>query len=632
MWSDNETTEDFLGFKVHAELLKSVVLDKSLLPVTIGVFGDWGSGKSSILKMLLEILNPDSFPKGSSEKKALENIACIYINGWLFEGYDDAKAGLLSSVLNELQNHKKFDQKLKDKVISLMKSVNWMRLLHTTLNNVVIPTALAYSSNGSIPPIVGTTAINAISISPDDIFKKNDDTNDQKDVVDIRSFRTRFSELLHESNIDTLVILIDDLDRCSPQRIIDNLEAIKLFLSVENTAFIIGADPRIVRYAISTIYKPEDFHEVIGKPDEKTDIVTDYLEKMIQIPYYIPRLSPTEVQTYMSLLFCHRYLPDEASRKIIAALQKHKEKDRYSVFGFGAIKAALENTLPSDLDSSLKFCEISASLITEGLKGNPRQVKRFLNAYILRMKLAKIAHLESIEDSVLVKLMILEYVDGNLFNRLYLWQSQQEGFPKQIKELEKLIINSKTTDIEKEIEKIAPGWNSGFSLKWLAMEPLLAEKDLRDYFWIARDRLQSTLSGISMVPPLVRRVFEGLIGNEVKQNEAINIVKSFTEIEINSLMNLLTSQIERHPEQEKGYEAFLLLIKENIPNSLTVYTQLLMMLSVSSIPPAIGYQIQTIIKGSTKNQAAFAPVIEHFKKSKSRIAATFGKDEVNGHI
>jgi predicted KAP-like P-loop ATPase len=632
MWSDNETTEDFLGFKVHAELIKSVILDKSLLPVTIGVFGDWGSGKTSVLKMLLEILNPESFPQESSEKKALENIACIYINGWLFEGYDDAKAGLLSSVLNELQSHKKFNQKLKDKAISLMKSVNWMRLLHTTLNNVVIPTALAFASNGSIPPIVGTTAINAISISSDDVFKKKDEINGQTEVIDIRSFRTRFSELLRESNIDTLVILIDDLDRCSPQRLIDNLEAVKLFLSVENTAFIIGADPRIVRHAISTIYKPEDFQEVNGKLDEKSDIVTDYLEKMIQIPYYIPRLSPTEVQTYMSLLFCHRYLPDDASRKIIAALQKHKEKDRYTVFGFGAIKAALDNSLPSELDSSLKFCEISASLITEGLKGNPRQIKRFLNAYILRMKLAKIAHLESIEDSVLVKLMILEYVDGNLFNQLYLWQSQQDGFPRQIKELEKLTSESALTDIEKEIEKITPGWNSGFSHKWLAMEPLLAEKDLRDYFWIARDRLQSTLSGVSLVPPIVRHVFEGLLGNELKQNEAINMVRTLNEMDINSLVNLLTSQIERHPEQEKGYEAFLLLINENISNSLTVYSQLLLNIPANSIPPAIGYQIQTLIKGSTKNQAAFAPVIEYIKKSKSKVAATFGKDEVNGHI
>jgi hypothetical protein len=44
MWSDNETTEDYLGFKVHADLLLDVINDETLLPITIGVFGDWGSG------------------------------------------------------------------------------------------------------------------------------------------------------------------------------------------------------------------------------------------------------------------------------------------------------------------------------------------------------------------------------------------------------------------------------------------------------------------------------------------------------------------------------------------------------------------------------------------------------------
>ena len=42
MWSDNETKEDPLGFKVHASLVKDAVLDKELSPVIIGVFGDWG--------------------------------------------------------------------------------------------------------------------------------------------------------------------------------------------------------------------------------------------------------------------------------------------------------------------------------------------------------------------------------------------------------------------------------------------------------------------------------------------------------------------------------------------------------------------------------------------------------------
>ena len=42
MWPDNETATDLLGFDVHANLLRAVITDDSMLPLTIGVFGDWG--------------------------------------------------------------------------------------------------------------------------------------------------------------------------------------------------------------------------------------------------------------------------------------------------------------------------------------------------------------------------------------------------------------------------------------------------------------------------------------------------------------------------------------------------------------------------------------------------------------
>jgi ABC-type Na+ transport system ATPase subunit NatA len=60
MWSDNETIEDLIGFRVHVDLIREVVTDKRLLPVTLGVFGDWGNGKTSIMRMLERELDPDS--------------------------------------------------------------------------------------------------------------------------------------------------------------------------------------------------------------------------------------------------------------------------------------------------------------------------------------------------------------------------------------------------------------------------------------------------------------------------------------------------------------------------------------------------------------------------------------------
>src|SRR5688500_13387619 len=111
MWSDNETIEDLLGFEVHADLLKEVVQDTSLLPVTIGVFGDWGNGKTSIMRMLEKKLNED------------DEVAVLYFDAWLFEGYDDAKSALISSIIKQLVEHRRFPQEVKAQAARLLKKV-----------------------------------------------------------------------------------------------------------------------------------------------------------------------------------------------------------------------------------------------------------------------------------------------------------------------------------------------------------------------------------------------------------------------------------------------------------------------------------------------------------------------------
>lgn len=95
--------------------------------------------------------------------------------------------------------------------------------------------------------------------------------------------------MLRDTDIEKLIILIDDLDRCSPEWVIENLEAIKLFLSVSGTAFIIGADPRVVEHAIRLRYAERAIAE--DKKDESERLVKDYLEKVIQIPYRLGKVS-----------------------------------------------------------------------------------------------------------------------------------------------------------------------------------------------------------------------------------------------------------------------------------------------------------------------------------------------------
>src|ERR1700691_4752344 len=154
VWQDNETEVDLLGFDVHADLIRSVITDPSVLPVTVGVFGDWGGGKSSIMKMLQkELSNEEAYP----------DVVCLYFNGWTFEGYEDAKSALLSSILIQLGEHKKFGPKARDWVVKLLKRMEWGKL---AIKHVGIPIAVAAATGGvASVPVVASAVASAVANS-----------------------------------------------------------------------------------------------------------------------------------------------------------------------------------------------------------------------------------------------------------------------------------------------------------------------------------------------------------------------------------------------------------------------------------------------------------------------------------
>ena len=87
MWHDNEASIDLLGYERFANTICSLTKQIDLLPVTIGLFGDWGSGKSSVLGMVEQTYAEQS------------DSLCLRFDGWLFEGYDDAKAALMTDII-----------------------------------------------------------------------------------------------------------------------------------------------------------------------------------------------------------------------------------------------------------------------------------------------------------------------------------------------------------------------------------------------------------------------------------------------------------------------------------------------------------------------------------------------------
>ena len=656
MWTDNETALDLLGFNVHADLVRSVVIDPKLLPVTIGVFADWGGGKTSLMKMLEKSLDPASWPNRSKERSQCEKVACLYFNGWLFEGYDDAKSAILSSVLLALGEHTRLGPKVRKKCATLLKSVNWMRVASLGMKHVAMPAITAYVTGGT--SIVPALADKLSPWLPTSLVTKDPEKATDKDIpdeeanddnweslikadktpaspLDVRTFREQFGKMLQDCDIDSLVVLIDDLDRCSPERIVENLEAIKLFLNVDRTAFVIGADPRIVRHAISHKYQKQDHLGDEFNATTQSTLVTDYLEKLIQYPYRLPRLSPAEIETYMSLLFCQSHLAEDLFQMTVEACNQHRNKNRYAVFGYAlvvdALKANGTTDYPDGFLPALAFCAEASSLITEGLKGNPRQVKRFLNAYVLRKKLAAVAQLTNIRDDVLVKLMILEYAHEKRFRELYDWQAAQHGFPSEIKFLEaagqeEQAVEGSDGKVLKAIT-LPEDWHKPSIKKWIDMKPPLSEIDLRDYFWVARDRLQSSMSGLSMIPPVVRRAFEGLVDdNPPKRQAAINSASEFAESDREQLFDLLEQHLVQKSTEKRAYDAFRFLADKEVANSGKRLSEAFLSVPEANVPPAVGNDLLNLLKSKPKLKPYLEPVSQKWSKaSQTKVGKAIAK-------
>mgnify|MGYP003182359096 FL=1 len=249
MWKDSEAEIDLLHFDYLVKTVEMIANDTSLTPSTIGIYGDWGSGKSSLMKMVCNDLSKET------------GVKCINVNGWLFEGYDDVRTSLCGTILDELSKDKKYSEKIKDELKSLIKSVDVKKVLAKGAKyglDFMLTGGIGSLTELTLDGIISRLKNKAGEVNEEDI-KKIIDSLSKNDCKrnEIKNFRKEFGDMLKKSDINNLVIFIDELDRCQPDTILDIFEAIRLFLFVDGITFIIGADERLVQYAIKTKYRPK---------------------------------------------------------------------------------------------------------------------------------------------------------------------------------------------------------------------------------------------------------------------------------------------------------------------------------------------------------------------------------------
>lgn len=534
MWSDNETTQDLLGYQVHADLLKKIILNDAMLPISIGVFGNWGSGKSSLMLLLQQSLQ--EWEEAHQNEHSI--ILQVYFNSWQFESYDSTRLTMIESILEALDKDINTRKDVFERADDLLARINFLKvgvfILKKAYDNLTPDWMKKWlPKKDDIDKITGKDKYNNLL---EDVTKGNTSKF-------IATFRELFEDLVNDMGYKAVIVYVDDLDRCDPKRIIGCLEAVKLFVNVKKTAFVIGADERIIEYAISQHYPIQMKKEDISSP------FSDYLEKLIQLPYKLPRLSDNEQETYITLLLCKNHLNEIHFNQIHQKYLEFRKTDKHSKYNIDDIKANIPENQNIDF-YAVEYRLPIVPIIKQFLNGNPRQLKRFLNTLYVRQELADVAGFRDIRPDVLTKIMVLEYntLYNSRFEELYKLQNENGG----VLPLEDVEQEAKTEEgIQNPQWK--DNWSSDYLKQWLSSEPSLKDINLQNYFWVARDALKNEKPIASLVTSKVMLLFQRLctLQTIVTMKRGLpGIINACDDSEKDMIIHLINDNLRKDPKSE----------------------------------------------------------------------------------
>jgi hypothetical protein len=336
-------------------------------------------------------------------------------------------------------------------------------------------------------------------------------------------FKAEFGKLIESlPNTTCVVVLIDDLDRCMPSATVATLEAIKLFLAVPGMVFVIAADQDMVRDAIAMN---------LGGSPESSRFAQRYLDKIVQLPVSLPFLPLYEADCYLGLLLSRATLTEEQFSALVAHAGDRRRANKVPLLGD-------MQTLPARPDDpTLRL----ASQLVHGLRSdkvvNPREIKRFLNAFQVRKRIAEVRGV-SVRADVLAKLLLLE-----------------DRFKA---DFEKLV---NTPDLERtalleaweqwargEKKKPKPDGVSEDSREWAAAEPGLGTEAIGPYLTLAASLSITRQSGMPLDAELAALITDLTGASEVLRRAAVDKLVARSEDDQRTAVDALFAQARRQEE------------------------------------------------------------------------------------
>lgn len=337
--AENKNTDDLLGYADYAHTLWARILaalnsdaanaklgkDQKLLgddPLVVGIFGEWGAGKSRLLQLIHRKAEEAAVERFAAHMRdpGMDLTVPVFFQPWKYEHEPHLLVPLLMHILAELNKSLELSKGLEEKVKQQFdavgdKLVQAMPRLVSSVGNLVKSVAAKFATVDPTGTAAGLAIAGVLAnyiANEKKPIRKNakelsfeDNGRSYYEIHEILKHITRpqkhkYTHPNYKIDQDiriNFVIFIDDLDRCLPEKAVETLELIKTIFNAESFAFVLALDEEIIERGIGHRYKD---YTLVGKKPEMPITGFEYLEKIVHLPFRLPALTQAQAFNFLA--------------------------------------------------------------------------------------------------------------------------------------------------------------------------------------------------------------------------------------------------------------------------------------------------------------------------------------------